>query len=83
MTTPAIAPRVDEVFTDAEGRRLTVSEVVTDDPLDRHVRGSVEWSSWDGVRRETAYSCSLQTWASIWRDKTPRTPTREQIGGTG
>jgi hypothetical protein len=68
-------------WTDTEGRVLTVDAVVPGDRLGREVQGWLEWDSPEG-RRLDRYSCTLLTWADVWRDRKPRTPIAGmKVGG--
>lgn len=66
-----LRPMEGEVFTDAEGRKLEVQRVVVGHRDGREVQGQLYKRS-SMTDEGTLYSCTLQTWVDVWRDKAPR-----------
>lgn len=74
----ATMPRWGERYEDVAGRILEVREVRPGDPLGREVCGFVR----RGGVSAAPYSCTLLTWADIWRDRAPRVPIAGmKVGG--
>lgn len=62
-------PAEGEVFDDIDGRILVVNEIDVGNRLGHEVQGKI---SAQNDYEEKDYSCTLSTWAAIWRDKSPR-----------
>jgi hypothetical protein len=72
-----IVPLPGDVFTDATGRKLKVSEIVPGDRAGREVRGTITYPKTPAL--PTDYACSLVAWESIWYNKSPRTKTEGAV----
>jgi hypothetical protein len=70
-----LSPIVGEIYTDYAGRDLEVLEVTIGDPYGREVIGLLQLP--DRRERRVRYSCTLSTWAEIWRDKLPPIPIED------
>jgi hypothetical protein len=69
-------PLEKTTYHDIEDRELTVQKVDLKNNLDRHIQGRIAANG-----NITDYSCSLQIWADIWRDRAPRLdPNKMKIG---
>lgn len=66
-----LKPKPGEVYHDHAGRRLTIEVCEPNDRLGREVRGKLKYR---GERKQWAYSCTIEMWREIWRDKVPPIP---------
>lgn len=62
-----LKPHSGEYYYDIKGRGLFITKVDIGSKLGREVQGNL-------INKDASvdYSCTLKTWADIWRDKTPR-----------
>jgi predicted RNA-binding Zn-ribbon protein involved in translation (DUF1610 family) len=74
-------PQVGESFWDIENRKLLVNKVDIKNCLDRQVQGTIFISKiyHEPSFSEQDYSCTLDTWAAIWRDKLPRADAAKMV----
>lgn len=66
-----LKPKPGEVYKDFTGRRLTVREVHPNDRLGREIRGKLKYK---GERKQWDYSCTIEIWREVWRDKVAPIP---------
>lgn len=59
-------PSIGDFYIDYRGRELYIENIEKDNILDRHVQGRININY-----KNYSYSCSLQIWVDIWRDKAP------------
>lgn len=73
-------PDINATYTDHSGRTLVVTELQRNNPAGREVIGKVtDDVGTDGISHK--YSCTLEMWREIWRDKkAPIDPSRMKIG---
>lgn len=72
MKNKEIIPQ-NTVYIDVEARKLIVTKVDVGNSLGREVQGKLVNNSLSTDHERIAdYSCTLKTWADIWRDKMPR-----------
>lgn len=70
-------PKVGSVWTDDEGRILSVQSINLNDRLGRQIVGTLQV----GETLFPSYSCDLLIWADVWRDRAPRmAPSMMKIG---
>lgn len=71
-----LKPKVGESYKNSSGSRLRITEVVIPDRLGREIRGRIK------VKKNPMrdYSCTLEMWREIWRDKNPPIPVSAMKG---
>lgn len=80
-----LKPKVGEIYTDCEGRKLIVDEVRLNDRLGREVIGRI-WNlvspnTGRRMRTRISYATTLEQWRETWRDKREPIPVgRMKIG---
>lgn len=62
-------PVIGEVFDDADGRILFINGIDVGNCIGREIQGKIS-TQYD--YEENDYSCTLDIWATTWRDKCPR-----------
>lgn len=77
MTVDTSMPEVGAKYQDHAKRTLVVSSLHLADPSGREIRGVVSHRT----QPDRDYSCTLEIWREIWRDKAPPIdPSKMKIG---